>query len=80
MSDMLSFEAGVGYITDDPNDAPNGFDEKTKALDVYLQSVISLAPGVFLIPEVGYRTLGNNPEDEDQGSQFYLGGKWQINF
>jgi hypothetical protein len=80
MSDMLSFEAGVGYITDDPNDAPNGFDEKTKAMDVYLQSVISLAPGVFLIPEVGYRSLGNTPEDDDQGSQFYLGGKWQINF
>jgi hypothetical protein len=80
VSDMLSFEAGIGYIVDDPNDAPNGFDEKTKAMDVYLQSVIVLAPGVFIIPNVGFRELGNNPEDEDQGSQFYLGAKWQIDF
>ena len=80
VSDMLSFEAGVGYIVDDPDDADNGFDEKTKAMDVYVQSVVSLAPGVFLIPEVGYRSFGNTPEDDDQGSSFYLGAKWQINF
>jgi hypothetical protein len=80
VSDMLSFEAGVGYIQSDPKDADNGFDEKTKAMDVYVNSVISLAPGVFIIPEVGYQSFGNTPEDLDQGSQFYLGGKWQINF
>ena len=80
VSDMLSFEGGVGYIQDDPKDADNDFDEKTKAYNVYLMSTISLAPGVFLIPEVGYREFGNNPEDEDQGKQMYLGAKWQINF
>ena len=80
MSDMLSFELGGGYIQDDPKDADNGFDEKTKAWDVYLNSTIAMAPGVFLIPEVGMRDFGNNPEDEDQGSSFYLGAKWQINF
>ena len=37
VSDMLSFEVGVGYIVDDPKDADNGFDEKTKAYDVYLK-------------------------------------------
>jgi len=80
MSDMLSFELGGGYIQDDPKDADNGFDEKTKAWDVYLNSTIALAPGVFLIPEVGMQEFGNNPEDEDQGTRFYLGAKWQINF
>ena len=80
VSDMLSFEAGVGYIVDDPKDADNGFDEKTKAYDVYGQAVVALAPGVYIIPEAGYRDFGNNPQDEDQGTQFYLGAKWQIDF
>ena len=73
VSDMLSFEVGGGYIVDDPKDADNGFDEKTKAYDVYVQSVVTLAPGVYIIPEVGYRDFGNTPEDEDQGNQFYAG-------
>ena len=80
VSDMLSFELGGGYQVNDPNDAPNNFDEKTKAYSVYLNSTIALAPGVFIIPEVGMLAFGNTPQDEDQGSLFYIGGKWQINF
>ena len=80
VSDMLSFEGGIGYMVDDPNDAPNGFDEKDEAYNVYLMSTITLAPGVYIVPEVGYREFGNNPEDEDQGKQMYLGAKWQIDF
>jgi hypothetical protein len=80
VSDMLSFEGGIGYIVDYPKDADNGFDEKTNQYSVYLNSTIAMAPGVFIIPEVGILSFGNNPEDEDQGNQFYLGAKWQINF
>jgi hypothetical protein len=80
VSDMLSFEGGLGYIVDDPKDADNGFDEKTEAFNVYVQSVVTLAPGVYIIPEVGYYEFGNNPEDEDQGKAMYLGAKWQIDF
>jgi len=80
VSDMLSFEVGAGYIVDDPKDADNGFDEKTKAYDIYAQSVVTMAPGVYIIPEVGYRDFGNNPGDQDQGNQMYLGAKWQIDF
>ena len=80
VSDMLSFEGGIGYIQDDPDDADNGFDEKTKAYNVYLMSTIALAPGVYIVPEVGYQDFGNNPEDDDQGNKFYLGAKWQIDF
>jgi hypothetical protein len=80
VSDMLSFEAGIGYVQDDPKDADNGFDEKTKAYNVYLMSTIALAPGVYIVPEVGYRDFGNTPEDEDKGNQMYLGAKWQIDF
>jgi hypothetical protein len=79
VSDMLSFELGGGYMVNDPKDADVN-DEKTKSYSVYLNSTIALAPGVFIIPEVGMLAFGNNPEDDDQGSQFYLGAKWQINF
>ena len=36
VSDMLSFEGGIGYIQDDPKDADNGFDEKNKRYNAYL--------------------------------------------
>jgi hypothetical protein len=42
--------------------------------------VIALAPGVYVVPEVGYFDFDNNAKGEDAGSQFYLGGKWQIDF
>jgi hypothetical protein len=80
VSDMLSFEGGVGYIVDDPKDADNGFDEKTKAYNVYVMSTVTLAPGVYIVPEIGYKDFGNTPQDEDQGNQFYAGAKWQIDF
>ena len=76
-TDQLTFEGGFGYREDDPDLAGT---EEDKQYSYYLQAVISLAPGVFLIPEVGYYDLDKNVKDEDEGSQFYLGGKWQINF
>jgi hypothetical protein len=48
VSHMLSFEVSGDYNVNDPKDADSGFDEKTKAYDVYLQSVIALAPGFFV--------------------------------
>ena len=80
VSDMLSFEGGFGYRQDDPKDAENGLDTKQKAWVGYVQSVIALAPGVYIIPEVGYYDYGNDYLDEKAGSQFYAGGKWQIDF
>jgi len=77
VSDMLSFEAGLGYR----NDATDGGGPKnTSPMAVYLQSVVTLAPGVFLIPEVGYYDYDNNADGDDAGSLMYVGGKWQINF
>ncbi len=77
MSDMLSFEAGGGYRHDRTDE---GIDRDTKPWAVYLQSSIQMAPGVFVIPEVGYYDLDNAPNDDEAGSVFYIGGKWQINF
>ncbi len=77
VSDMLSFEAGGGYRADRTDE---GFDRDSSPWVIYLQSVIQLAPGVFVIPEVGYYDLDNDETGDEAGSVWYLGGKWQINF
>jgi hypothetical protein len=77
LSDMFAFEAGFGVR----KDSIDGGDVKdTTPWAVYLQSVIALAPGVYIIPEVGYYDYDNNSDGDDAGSLFYIGGKWQINF
>jgi hypothetical protein len=77
VSDMLSFEAGYGYRVDDPD--ANGA-KKSKPWAAYVQSVIALAPGVYVIPEIGYFDGDKNFGGGDATSEFYAGGKWQINF
>ena len=77
VSDMLSFEAGFGMRNDITD---GGNDKDTKPWAAYVQSVIALAPGVYVIPEAGYYDLDNSATGNGAGSLFYLGGKWQINF
>jgi hypothetical protein len=77
VSDMLSFEGGFGYRNDITD---SGFQYDTETWAAYVQSVIALAPGVYVIPEVGYYDFDNDASNVDAGSEFYLGGKWQINF
>jgi hypothetical protein len=77
LSDMWAFEAGGGYRKDRTD---GGTSRDTAPWSVYLQSVITLAPGVNLIPEVGYFDYDNNADGDDAGSTFYVGGKWQIDF
>jgi hypothetical protein len=82
VSDMLSFEGGFGIRADATDgDGDSGtLQRNTTPWAAYVQSVIMLAPGVALIPEVGYYDLDNNATGGDAGSLFYLGAKWQINF
>ena len=77
VSDMLSFEAGFGYRADQTD---SGIERDTAPYAFYVQSVIALAPGVYIIPEVGYYDYDNNAAGDDAGSLIYVGGKWQINF
>ena len=78
-TDTLKFEAGGGYRSDNADDAP-GFSQKDDSWIVYGQAVITLAPGVYLIPEVGYYDYMDNVAGNDQGYQWYAGAKWQIDF
>jgi hypothetical protein len=77
VSDMLSFEGGFGYRQDRTD---NGTQRDTSPWAAYVQSVIALAPGVFVIPEIGYYDFDNSANGKDAGSLWYGGAKWQINF
>lgn len=74
-SDMLSFEAGLGWYKHDQNGASDD-----DGMSYYVQAVISPAPGVYIIPEIGVQDQMDNAAGADQGSTTYFGAKWQINF
>ena len=53
--------------------------------------MFTLVPGVYIIPEIGYRDFGKDnfdkhsippiiAPDTDNGSLFCAGAKWQIDF
>ncbi len=73
----LKFEAGAGYRSDDP-DTPGS--DKDEFWQCYVQAVVTLAPGVYLVPEVGYQDFMDNAAGEDEGYSWYAGAKWQIDF
>ena len=76
LSDALTIEAGGGYRSDD-NDAA---DHKDEAWSAYVQAVVTLAPGVYIVPEVGYFDWMDNSTGDDEGYRWYAGAKWQIDF
>jgi len=45
----------------------------------YAQSRITLAPGVFVVPEIGLINWGKF-QNKDMGETTYYGAKWQIDF
>jgi hypothetical protein len=75
LSDMISFEAGGGYRNDSPDKGRN-----SNSYSLYLQSVIALAPGVYIIPEVSYFANGTETDGDRDGNEIWIGGKWQIDF
>jgi hypothetical protein len=78
LSDMLAFEGGLGY-TQQKYDA-NVAEDKLKFMQAYVQALWTMAPGVYLMPEIGYIDWGKNTSDQDTGTTFYAGAKWQIDF
>ncbi len=69
-TDMLAFEVGYGWAETDVLSVEN------EVQAYYLQSTITLAPGVFITPEIG------RFDGDEAGSRelTYVGAKWQINF
>ena len=76
VNDMFSVEFGYAGIQTELDAVPGGIAVKDDASSYYAQAVITLAPGVSVIPEVGvidYDEIG-------QSQTTYFGAKWQINF
>jgi hypothetical protein len=69
-TDMFAFEIGYGWAETDVA----GVEDEVAAY--YVQSTITLAPGVFLTPEIGMFDGDETGDDET----LYYGAKWQINF
>jgi hypothetical protein len=84
-TDMLAFEGGIGYRESEV-DGTTEFDNSV--LSYYLNCVVNIAPGFFIVPEVGVLDFdANRPFDFDEDEEFsldddlwYIGAKWQINF
>jgi hypothetical protein len=76
-SQGLRFEVGAGYRNDDPDSPGSDNDEMWV---VYGQAAITLAPGVFIVPEAGYYDKMDDAAGNDEGYQWYAGAKWQIDF
>jgi hypothetical protein len=77
VSDRLKFEVGAGYRNDDPDTPGSDNDDFWQG---YVQAVVTLAPGVYLIPEVGYQDFMDGADGQNQGYDWYAGAKWQIDF
>jgi hypothetical protein len=77
VNDMVSFEAGYGYQTEEID--VTGLDSDGQWL-VYVQSKLKVAPGVDIIPEVGYFDYQEDATGADEGNLFYVGARWRISF
>ena len=73
----LKFEIGAGYRSDEPDVSGVDADEMWS---IYGQTVITMAPGVYIIPEAGYIDKMDNFAGDDEGYSWYAGAKWQIDF
>lgn len=81
INDMLGVEAGYGYEMSALDGAAKGpiYKDDT-AMNYYIQLPITLADGVFIIPEIGKFDYDKSFTDTKQGDLTYVGAKWQINF
>lgn len=79
LSDTVRLEAGLGFRRDNADGAP-GYSRKDDVWVTYLQAAVTLAPGVYLTPEVGYYDYMDGVDGRSQGYQWYAGAKWQIDF
>jgi hypothetical protein len=91
LNDMISFEAGYGneeYEMDDANmanaTAPAGTTTGTTQEDdvagYYLQCMIKMAPGVYIVPEIGVDDRKQSATGGEEGDNTYFGAKFQIDF
>jgi hypothetical protein len=78
VNDMVGLEAGYGYGVADYDASVAPKDDTGMAY--YFQVPLTLADGVFIVPEVGVHDFDKDENDNKEGKITYLGAKFQINF
>lgn len=81
VSDTLTIEAGYGATKHETDF--NTVELEDNAQSYYVNATIILAPGVFVVPEIGKLDLDDISlagMSTPQGDTTYFGLKWQINF
>ncbi len=77
INDTFSFEAGYGYAEGELDQSGSNKDDLAS---YYIQSTVTLANGVFFVPEIGVVDNKKDNAGNDQSEIVYYGIKWQINF
>ena len=77
LNDTFSFEAGYGYVAAELDHASYDKDDTTA---YYIQSTVTLADGVFFVPEIGRVDKDKDKSGTPETDTVYYGVKWQINF
>jgi hypothetical protein len=76
-TDQMAVEGGVGYENEE-NDTDGAEEDETMAFYAHLN--YTAAPGVSIIPEIGYIDYKDDPFGVDSGDRTYFSIKWQIDF
>ena len=79
----VGIEAGVGIIQSSVTDGATDGDLEGDAMSYYLQVPITLAKGVFIVPEISVFDNGEDDNDgtvTENGKLTVFGAKFQINF
>lgn len=77
LNETFSFETGYGYVE---AEVDNIAYVKDDTVAYYIQSTVTLADGVFFVPEIGRIDKGNTNLNAVDSDTTYAGIKWQINF
>ena len=81
VSDVLCFEGGYGAAGTETDIL--GVTLKDTVQSYYVQAVITIAKGFFIVPEIGVfdrKDFEVNGLTVPEGKETYFGMKWQINF
>jgi hypothetical protein len=78
-TDQMAIEAGAGWESNN-DDVKGRGDKDDDTLAVYAHFNWSPAPGVSVIPEIGYIDLEENAFGRTEGESTYFSIKWQVDF
>ena len=78
-TDQMAIEGGVGYESNEDDISGPG-DDEDETLAFYAHLNWQPAPGVSIIPEIGYIDLMDNRFGTEEGDSTYFSIKWQVDF